>query len=96
MHENFSSLVCRGKIRAAIRYTYKRNKSSILILDNIDAKSSSLVLETLADKHLDGCDINVVNLLNFNNYTDFINISIIENNVEAIVKNYLVLQSLLD
>ena len=82
----FSSLVCRGKIRAAIRYACKRDKGRVLMPGDTVSKSSSLVLEALLDKYSDRYDINIKNLLVFKSCLDFMNILVTEDNVEAVAK----------
>ena len=82
----FSSLVCRGKIHTAIRYVCQRDKGRVLMPDDIDAKSSGLVLEALLDKYSDRCDANIKNLLVFESFLDFMHILVTENNVEAVAK----------
>ena len=47
----FSSLICRDKIRAAIRYTSEREKDGILIPVDVDVKTGDLVSEILELKH---------------------------------------------
>ena len=47
----FSSLICRDKIRAAIRYTSEREKDGILIPGDVDVKTGDLVSEILESKH---------------------------------------------
>ena len=61
----FSSLVCRGKVRAAIRYACERDKDGVLMPGDTDAKSGSLVSETLLNKYPSRYDFSIKNLLFF-------------------------------
>ena len=82
----FSSLVCRSKVRAAIRYVCERDKGGVLMLGDKDTKSSSLVSEALLKKHPNRHDVSIKNLLVFESYLDFINVLVTEENAEAVAK----------
>ena len=83
----FSSLVCRKKICSAIRYACKRNKGRVLMLGDIDEKSSDLVLDTLITKHSNGQDVDVKSLPAFKECSDLIDILVTIDNVEEVAKH---------
>ena len=61
----FSRMICRGKIRAAIRYVSGREKGGILMPGDTDEKTSDLIKETLATKYPEARDVDMANLPDF-------------------------------
>ena len=61
----FSRMICRGKIRAAIRYICEREKGGILMPGDTDEKTGDLIEETLSAKHPEVRDVDMANLPDF-------------------------------
>ena len=81
-----SSLICRGKIRAVIKYAYEREKGGALMPGNTDDKSGDLVFDTLKAKHLDARAVSVENLSIFESCQDLIEVEVTDENVEQAAK----------
>ena len=82
----FSSLICRGKIRAAIRYACEREKEGVLMPEDTDEKSGDLLFDTLKAKHPDARDIPVENLPTFESCPYLIEVEVTDENVEQAAK----------
>ena len=55
----FSSLLCRGKTRTAVRCVSKREAVGIILPVDVDEKTEDLVKEILISKHPKGRDVTV-------------------------------------
>ena len=82
----FSSLICRGKVRAAERYACVKEKRGILIPGDTYVKTGELVCDTLKLKHSQGRDIEVENLPLFDSCRALIQIEVANENVELVAK----------
>ena len=54
---------------------------------DVDSKTGDLVKETLKSKHLEGLDVSVENLPEFESCPEMIDIVVTEDNVEKVAKN---------
>ena len=82
----FSSLICRGKLRAAIRYASEREKGGILMPGDVDEKSGDLVSGVLASEHPIGRDVEISSLPIFEFCPELINIEVTEDSVEKVAR----------
>lgn len=82
----FSSLICRGKIRAAVRYVCDREIGGISIPGDIDEKIGERVYGKLKLKHPEGRDIAVENLQLSDTCPELIQIEVTNENVELVAK----------
>ena len=53
----FSTMMCRGKISAAVRYISEKEKGRVLLPSDIDEKSGDGASEVLRSKHTEGRDV---------------------------------------
>ena len=80
----FSALICRGKMRAAIRYAGEREKGGILMPGDVGEKTGDLVSEILESKHPVVRDVKISSLPIFESCPELINIEVTEDNVEKV------------
>ena len=53
----FTTMICRGKISAAVHYISEREKGRGLLPSDIDEKSGGEASEVLRSKHSEGRDV---------------------------------------
>ena len=82
----FSSLICRGRFRVAIRYTSEREKSGILMPGDVDEKSGDLVSEIQESRYLVEKEVKISSNPIFKSYPELINIQVTEDSVEKVAK----------
>ena len=82
----FFSLICMGEIREGIRYICEGESGGIMLPGDVDSKTGDLVKETLKSKHLEGLDVSVENLPEFESCPEIIDIVVTEENVEKKTK----------
>ena len=82
----FSRMICRGKIRAAIRYVSEREKGGILMPGDTDEKTGDLIKVTLAAKHPEARDVDVADLPDFDSCPTLIDNVVIVESVERVAK----------
>ena len=83
----FSCLICRRKIREALRYICERESDEIMLPGDVDLKTGDLVNETLESKHPEGRDLSVEKLFEFESCPEMIDIIVTKENVEMVAKN---------
>lgn len=82
----FSSLIYRGKIRAAVRHVCEREIGGISIPGSIDEKIGEIVYGKLKLKHLEGGDVAAEDLPLSDTYPELIEIEVTDENVELVTK----------
>ena len=79
----FTSLVCRGKIRNAMR---QRDKGGLLMPDDIDEKSGEQASDVIRSKHPNTRDVKINNVPHCGTCPELINANASEENIETVAK----------
>ena len=82
-----TSLVCRGKIRSAIRHACERDKGGVLMPGDTERKTGDIASDTLHNEHTDGQDVDTENLPVFEDCPDLTDAMVADDAVEEVAKH---------
>ena len=80
----FNSLLCRGNVRAAIRYISEREKGGIFLPGNTDDKTGEEITVVLESKHPEGRDVEPSKMPIFDSCLETMNSVVTGKNVEKV------------
>ena len=80
----FNSLLCRGNVRAAIRYISEREKGGIFLPGNTDDKTGEEITVVLESKHPEGRDVEPSKMPIFDSCLEMMNSVVTGENVEKV------------
>ena len=82
----FNSLICRGKVRAAIRYISEREKGGVFLPGDTDDKTGEEITAVLESKHPEGRDVEPSKMPIFDSCPEMMNSVVTGENVEKVAK----------